>query len=95
MGERGMDVSERLLVAGKHLGKCLAGYRDDDLRSSARAAVDLGQIMLDAADEIERMRAAIEDAVETLEAMDLHTDNPLYDRLRAVVEQSPPVTGKE
>lgn len=29
----------------------------------------------------------IEDAVETLEAMDLHIDNPLYDRLRAFLEE--------
>jgi len=29
--------------------------------------------------------AVIEDAIETLEAMDLHTDNPLYDRLVAAV----------
>lgn len=31
-------------------------------------------------------RAAIEDAIETLEAMDLHLDNPLYDRLRNAIE---------
>jgi hypothetical protein len=54
-----MDISERLLVAGKHLGKCLAGYRDDDLRAAARGAVDLGELMLDAADEIERLRAEL------------------------------------
>lgn len=29
--------------------------------------------------------AVIEDAIETLEAMGLHTDNPLYDRLVAAV----------
>jgi hypothetical protein len=51
-----MDIKEELLVAGRHLGKCLAGYRDDDLRSAARAAADLGQLMLDAADEIDRLR---------------------------------------
>ena len=55
-----MDISERLLVAEKHLGKCLAGYRDDDLRSSARAAVDLGQLMLDAVDEIDRLRGELQ-----------------------------------
>lgn len=54
-----MDVKEELLVAGKHLGKCLAGYRDDDMRSSARAAVDLGRVMMDAADEIERLRSEV------------------------------------
>lgn len=54
-----MDISERLLVAGKHLGKCISGYRDDDLKSSARAAVDLGQLMLDAADEIDRLRSEL------------------------------------
>ena len=52
-----MDISEKLLVAGKHLGKCLAGYRDDDLKSAARAAVDLEELILDAADEIDRLRA--------------------------------------
>lgn len=30
---------------------------------------------------------ALRDAVETLEAMDLHTDNGLYDRIRPVLEQ--------
>jgi hypothetical protein len=54
-----MDIGERLLVAGKHLGKCLAGYRDNDLRSAARSAVDLGNLMLDAADEIDRLRALV------------------------------------
>ena len=56
-GSIAVDISERLLVAGKHLGKCLAGYRDDDMRSAARAAVDLGKVMLDAADEIDRLRS--------------------------------------
>jgi hypothetical protein len=32
------------------------------------------------------LRAAVEDAVETLEAMDLHLDNPLYERLREALE---------
>jgi hypothetical protein len=54
-----MDIKEELLVAGRHLGKCLAGYRDDDLRTAARAAVDLGQLMLDAADEIDRLRIEV------------------------------------
>ena len=36
--------------------------------------------------ERDKLKAAVEDAVETLEAMDLHTSNPLYDRLRAVLE---------
>lgn len=38
--------------------------------------------------EIARLRAAIEDAIETLESMGLHVDNPLYDRLRAALEWS-------
>lgn len=54
-----LDVAERLLIAGKLLGKCLAGYRDDDLKSSARAAVDLGQLMFDAVDEIDRLRVEL------------------------------------
>ncbi len=39
-----------------------------------------------AAAEIAKLREALEDAVDTLEAMDVHIDNPLYDRLRAVLE---------
>ena len=60
----GMHISERLLVAGKLLGKTLAGYRDDDLRSAARGAVDLGQLMFDAVDEIERLRALVPTAFQ-------------------------------
>ncbi len=33
------------------------------------------------------LRTALEDAVETLEAMDLHIENPLYQRLRTALEQ--------
>ena len=54
-----MDVSERLLIAGKHLGKCLAGYRDDDLRSAARGAADLAELIFDAVDEIDRLRVEL------------------------------------
>lgn len=31
-------------------------------------------------------REVIEDAVETLESMDMHVDNPLYERMRAALE---------
>lgn len=44
-------------------------------------------LLLGAADEIERLRGGVEEAVETLESMDLHIDNPLYNRLRSLVEQ--------
>lgn len=37
----------------------------------------------------QELLAAIEDAIDTLEAMNLHIDNPLYDRLRAVAEKAP------
>lgn len=37
--------------------------------------------------ENERLRATLEDAVETLESMDMHVDNPLYERLRDALEQ--------
>ena len=37
--------------------------------------------------EIERLRAALEDAIDTLEAMDLHIDNPLYGRLCVILEK--------
>ncbi len=39
--------------------------------------------------ENERLRAAIEDAIETLEAMDLHVDNPLYNRLVEAIIPDP------
>jgi hypothetical protein len=39
--------------------------------------------------DVERLTAAVEDAVETLEAMGLHYDNPLYQRLRAALEPKP------
>jgi hypothetical protein len=54
-----MDITERLLVAGKLLGKCLAGYRDDDLRSSGAAAADLAELIFDAVDEIDRLRVEL------------------------------------
>lgn len=38
--------------------------------------------------QIERLRGVIEDAIETLEAMDLHVDNPLYERLCAALQSS-------
>lgn len=36
--------------------------------------------------EIDALKSIIEDAVETMEAMDLHVDNPLYERLRSVID---------
>lgn len=51
---------------------------------------ELGTIYADdyaaAKDEIKRLRRGLEDAVDTLEAMDLHIDNPLYERLRKILE---------
>jgi hypothetical protein len=44
------------------------------------------EVINDMVTEINRLRAGLEDAVDTLEAMDMHTDNALYDRLRAVLE---------
>lgn len=57
-----MDVTERLLIAGKHLGLCLAGYRDNNLKSAARSAVDLAELIFDAVDEIDRLRVELEQA---------------------------------
>ena len=37
--------------------------------------------------ENERLRKAIEDAINTLEAMDLHVCNPLYERLYKTIER--------
>lgn len=39
-----------------------------------------------AADEIERLRGTIEDAIDKMESMGLHIDNPLYNWLRASIE---------
>jgi hypothetical protein len=52
-----LDITERLLVAGKLLGKCLAGYRDNDLRSAGSSAADLAELIFDAVDEIDRLRS--------------------------------------
>jgi hypothetical protein len=38
------------------------------------------------------LEGAIEDAIDTLEAMDMHVSNPLYDRLRAQLERTPSQT---
>lgn len=35
---------------------------------------------------VEVFVSELEDAVDTLEAMDLHIDNPLYERLRKILE---------
>jgi hypothetical protein len=32
--------------------------------------------------DIVKLREAVEDAIDTLEAMSLHVDNPLYERLK-------------
>lgn len=45
-------------------------------------------ICAEAYEEIDILFNAVEDAIDTLEAMDLHIDNPLYARLRAVAERS-------
>lgn len=45
-------------------------------------AISLG----DKIEQCDRFHAGIEDAVDTLEAMDLHVDNPLYDRLRVILD---------
>ena len=36
--------------------------------------------------EIKRLRALVEDAINTMESMDLHVDNPLYERLCKAME---------
>lgn len=68
--------------------------RIDELREAAATIASLTAenerwaAELDIArDEIERLRGVIEDAIETLEAMDLHVDNPLYERLCAALHQ--------
>lgn len=53
----------------------------------------LAKIAAQQDEQIERLRAALSDTVETLEAMDLHVDNPLYDRLRRALEQKAPREG--
>ncbi len=39
--------------------------------------------------ETKRLRDGLEDVVHTLEAMDMHVDNDLYDRTRAILEPTP------
>ena len=43
-----------------------------------------------ASSEIARLTEAIEDAIDTLEAMDLHVENPLYERLCKALSPSRP-----
>lgn len=47
-----------------------------------RASADNEQLRA----EIARLRSFLEDAVDTMEAMNFHVDNPLYDRLREALE---------
>lgn len=42
-------------------------------------------VCAEAYDEIDKLFDAVEDAIDTLEAMDLHIDNPLYERLRRAI----------
>ena len=58
------DIVERLRKAGVYLGNAIAGYRDNDNKRAARGTVDAGRAMLEAADEIERLRAANTGIVE-------------------------------
>ncbi len=69
-------------LAGRILKAWLAEGRDVrlGLDNLADTAADVART------EIMRLTIAIEDAIDTLEAMDLHTDNPLYARLRATLE---------
>ena len=61
-----------------HCGHITTGFEQQEFEIAKKAS--------DAKEaEISRLREAVEDAIDTLEAMDLHTDNPLYSRLRAVM----------
>ena len=61
----------------------------DDLEHYARKAMPHypNDICSRAKTEIERLRDVIEDAINTLEAMDLYAGNPLYNRLVLAMEQ--------
>lgn len=61
----------------------IEGDSREDWKQAAQVEADIRRELKA---ENDRLRALIEDTVETLEAMDLHTNNPLYDRLRAAVE---------
>ena len=50
------DIQTRLRKAGSHLGDAIAGYRDDDLMRSAKGLTEMATLVLDADDEIERLR---------------------------------------
>ena len=55
---------------------------DQDTTFGKPQAISMGN----AFDEVERLKAGLEDVVETLESMDLHIDNPLYDRTSRLLE---------
>jgi hypothetical protein len=65
---------------------------EDYAANPFKAETPFGQPVIvskgDVCAERDRLHEALEDVVDTLEAMDLHIDNPLYDRVRAVIEQS-------
>ncbi len=74
-----------------------------DIKQRLRALVILDEVRSDnslgrdAADEIERLEHVIEDAIDTLESMDLYIGNPLYNRLIAALDgdQTTPSTRHE
>lgn len=72
---------------------------DDELMIQLRAAAATPnpatidpRIAEEAASRIATLTEALEDAVNTLEAMDLYAGNPLYNRLVAVLEANGQLT---
>lgn len=92
------DIIARLTKAEAEV-TALTAERDqlrgelDDLESAWRGANDViaGQRthLADLGRERDRLAGALEDAVDTLESMDLHIDSPLYERLRAALSGAP------
>jgi hypothetical protein len=78
-----MNTPGDMAAFGANESACYRWPMDTAEHRAMRAAYCDGAAW--AATEIERLRAAVEDAIDTLEAMGLHVDNPLYDRLVAAI----------
>lgn len=63
----------------------------NQILSAKSAEYDTGELLIRterAEANLSAARAVIEDGVDTLESMNLHIDNPLYDRLLAFLERT-------
>lgn len=83
------DMSEPMSEKRTRHIRRVQAMRDgaDEIEAHERSSGIMAERIRDQDAEIERLREAIEDAINTLESMSLHTDNPLYDRLCAALER--------